>query len=821
MPVTTYDRKRNAAADLSSGFGPLNTTSILFDNEEEPTPRASKSTNKTSPPDNKTYLQVQHTADGFPKLIRREDNGELAPGSPAALDLALSKIEQQVTDRATGTRHRISLPPSALSSNGNIAPLNSILANSNDKSAAINRRSMEVKFTAETKRPALMASPPRGMANGSSKSQASYSTNDIPTLKSIDGENSSGVPVNSPPTQTMQIVESGSTDQSSNSFNRGIPAAASNAHRQSQDFTVANKSQENNSNVFDSSQALLQGNAAPFSGTMHSQEVNQMRPFQPPTISPYAQPPYYNGYGMPVQGFNNMSLGGGYGAQGQWPNQMQSYQQSGFGSYQQYPQGGQVGPGASRYSDSQKGSAPQRSKTQADEFYNAAAVQDLIGQIYSLCKDQHGCRFLQRKLEERNEQDVQIIFSEVKNHFEELMIDPFGNYLCQRLLEYANDEQRKALVQNAVPAMGRIALNQHGTRALQRMIEFISTEEQTNMIIEALRDDVVHLIQDLNGNHVIQKCLNHLSSQDAQFIFDAVGANCVIVGTHRHGCCVLQRCVDHASGLQKGAMIDHIIDNAFALVQDPFGNYVAQYILDLAEPCFTEPLCRSFLGSIAYLSKQKFSSNVIEKCVRCAGAETKRLLIAEIASPLELERLVRDSFGNYVVQTAMEFADENTKSLLIESVRPIVPAIRNTPHGRRITGKIQEYDGGNLSIPGTHLPEAGLSPPKMPNPYAANGVSSGRGNRMGMIGAPAQWANNGGYGGQGAVGYAGVDDINAPTPQRNQAYNLLNGTQNYQNHGFGGPDFNNMGGRFGPNGGNPYNGYGNGNGNGNGNGQPF
>jgi len=83
--------------------------------------------------------------------------------------------------------------------------------------------------------------------------------------------------------------------------------------------------------------------------------------------------------------------------------------------------------------------------------------------------------------------------------------------------------------------MVKIALNQHGTRALQKMIEFVSTPEQVwsplvrpsrklrqltfvqiQTIIRALKDQVVQLIQDLNGNHVIQKCLNRLSPEDAQ-----------------------------------------------------------------------------------------------------------------------------------------------------------------------------------------------------------------------------------------------------------------------------------------------------------------
>lgn len=268
------------------------------------------------------------------------------------------------------------------------------------------------------------------------------------------------------------------------------------------------------------------------------------------------------------------------------------------------------------------------------------------------------------------------------------MTDPFGNYLCQKLLEHSNDAQRTALVNNAAPEMVKIALNQHGTRALQKMIEFISTPGQTQTIIHALKDKVVELIQDLNGNHVIQKCLNRLNSEDSQFIFDAVGNNCVVVGTHRHGCCVLQRCIDHASGPQKAALIAQITQNAYSLVQDPFGNYVLQYIVDLNEPVFTNPLCYAFQKSIPALSKQKFSSNVIEKCLRHADPHVSSMMIEEMLNSNELDKMLRDSYANYVVQTALDFADLETRTKLVDAIRPILPSIRGTPYGRRIQTKI-------------------------------------------------------------------------------------------------------------------------------------
>ena len=257
------------------------------------------------------------------------------------------------------------------------------------------------------------------------------------------------------------------------------------------------------------------------------------------------------------------------------------------------------------------------------------------------------------------------------------------------------------------------------------MIEFVNTSEQVDTIVNSLSERVVELVQDLNGNHVVQKCLNRLGAENSQFIYDAVGKHCVIVGTHRHGCCVLQRCIDHATGYQRARLIARITQNAFALVQDPFGNYVVQYILDLDEAQFTKPLCLSFGGNVPALSKQKFSSNVIEKCLRTADFESKRIMIDEMLVGNELEKMLRDSFANYVVQTAMDFSDPETKLRIIENVRPILPAIKQTPHGRRIAGKIMSLDGqGRLSgtSSGQMTPNDATSP---------GGFSSGRNGGLG------------------------------------------------------------------------------------------
>jgi hypothetical protein len=48
-------------------------------------------------------------------------------------------------------------------------------------------------------------------------------------------------------------------------------------------------------------------------------------------------------------------------------------------------------------------------------------LEELQGEIPSLCKDQHGCRYLQKKLEEGVPEHRDMIFRETFGHFPELM----------------------------------------------------------------------------------------------------------------------------------------------------------------------------------------------------------------------------------------------------------------------------------------------------------------------------------------------------------------------------------------------------------------
>lgn len=343
-----------------------------------------------------------------------------------------------------------------------------------------------------------------------------------------------------------------------------------------------------------------------------------------------------------------------------------------------------------------------RRKGEDASKYANSKLEDFTGEIYSLCKDQHGCRFLQRQLDLgreaaegktdssvlTNDIAATMIFNEIYLKIIELMTDPFGNYLIQKLFENVSTDQRIILVKNAAPDFIRIALDPHGTRALQKLVECISTEDESQLIIGSLSPHIVYLSRDLNGNHVVQKCLQKLKPQENQFIFDAASYSCIEIATHRHGCCVLQRCLDHGSFEQRKQLSMKVADNATSLSLDPFGNYVVQYVLSRGDNESIQMILDHIKTNVISLSLHKFGSNVIEKSLRI-NKLTDSLIEVLLKNEDKFSEMLNDAFGNYVLQTSLDVANSRDIARLSQALQPLLPNIKNTPHGRRIMTKIQ------------------------------------------------------------------------------------------------------------------------------------
>ncbi|OIW02105.1 hypothetical protein TanjilG_26645 [Lupinus angustifolius] len=323
--------------------------------------------------------------------------------------------------------------------------------------------------------------------------------------------------------------------------------------------------------------------------------------------------------------------------------------------------------------------------------YNSLA--EVRGHIHLIAKDQYGCRFLQRVFDEGTPQDVQVIFNEIINHVVELTMNPFGNYLMQKLLDVCNEEQRTHMLLIITEEPGqlvRISLNTHGTRVVQKLIETLKTRQQISLAVSALEPGFLSLIKDLNGNHVVQHCLLCLCNEDKKFIFDAAAKYCVEIATHKHGCCVLQKCIGYSSGEHLEKLVAEISANALLLAQDQYGNYVIQFILDLRIPSATASLRFHLEGNYVQLSRHKFASHVVEKCLVVFNDENRSRVIHELLSSPCFEHLLLDPHANYVVQKALLHSEGCMRRLLANKIESHEGICRNSPYSKKIMALLKK-----------------------------------------------------------------------------------------------------------------------------------
>ncbi|XP_064995791.1 uncharacterized protein LOC135631802 isoform X1 [Musa acuminata AAA Group] len=315
------------------------------------------------------------------------------------------------------------------------------------------------------------------------------------------------------------------------------------------------------------------------------------------------------------------------------------------------------------------------------------SLNNAIGKIHVLAKDQNGCRFLQQIFNEGNHEDVDILFLEIIDHVVEIMMDPFGNYLVQKLVEVCREEQITHIIHEisqGADKLLKISCNQHGTRVVQKILETVKSPVQFSMIVSALKPVIVLLIKNNNGSHVAQRCLDCLSPENKECLFEDAVANCIELARDRQGCCVLQKCLSALDGDQKFRLISNLTCKARDLSQDPYGNYVVQYILDQKVPWATIKILDQLEGHYRTLSVQKYSSNVVEKCLKYAGDARRVNIIRELIDGPHFVQISLDPYGNYVIQSAHRECKGALQAAFREAIRPHVTALRTNHYGKKV-----------------------------------------------------------------------------------------------------------------------------------------
>ena len=315
--------------------------------------------------------------------------------------------------------------------------------------------------------------------------------------------------------------------------------------------------------------------------------------------------------------------------------------------------------------------------------YLNESIEYLSYNIFPLGKDQAGCRFLQEKLDLDPINTAEQFYKAILPFVLPLVKDPFGNYLIQKLFNYISNDQIKTLLEIMAPTILDIGSNSHGTRVIQNMINYLKTKELVICFLNSIKPYVIPLLKELNGTHIINKFV-YEHPECSEEINKIIIENSSLLATHRHGCCILQKMLEGNNKKFRNNLINNLVDNCFVLIIDQFGNYVIQSILQLNDNKASSAIAMKISDNVAYYSKHRYSSNVIEKCFDFCGRKEKKKLIEKICLPEVISDLILDEHGNYVVQKALSYAEKREKEIIVNYIKPLIPKIKNYPFGEKL-----------------------------------------------------------------------------------------------------------------------------------------
>ena len=237
----------------------------------------------------------------------------------------------------------------------------------------------------------------------------------------------------------------------------------------------------------------------------------------------------------------------------------------------------------------------------------------------------------------------------------------------------------------------KISVNSYGTRVFQKALEKLDESNYENFETEELNTIIHNLIEkhlfplcfDKNGNHVFQKIIRLFPKTKNDFIYNQLNQSAIEICKLKQGATILQTALKYANESQKSSLLHTILDDISTLINDEYGNYIIQFILDLKEKEYNEIIFTYITKNTLSLSKKKFSSNVIDKSI-IQDDELSIKLIKHMIDSKVIPEMIKDQYGNYVIQKALTVTSGSIFMSIIKQIQPVVQTLKQSNIGRKI-----------------------------------------------------------------------------------------------------------------------------------------
>ncbi|XP_073036707.1 pumilio homolog 12-like [Primulina eburnea] len=278
--------------------------------------------------------------------------------------------------------------------------------------------------------------------------------------------------------------------------------------------------------------------------------------------------------------------------------------------------------------------------------------------MFSKAMKERGCQLLLQKLHERKVEDIQMIFSEVKDCICQLMFDQFGSDVILKLFEVCNEEQKNQLV-SAVTAdpllLISVCIDPQGSETMQKFLGFPMEQKQISRIMRFFKYFVVPLANHPSGSQVIAECFKIFPcpAEETQPMLHTIACDCLELAVDENGSSILKILL---SSYERD-IVERILSNTIYLSTDEYGSSVIQHLIGLEKPYVLQRLVdemQEFFTFLCYTNK--YGTDVVKKLIVASRAKYAPQIISQMINDPCLLAALADPHGYSLLKYAKKYA---------------------------------------------------------------------------------------------------------------------------------------------------------------------
>lgn len=251
------------------------------------------------------------------------------------------------------------------------------------------------------------------------------------------------------------------------------------------------------------------------------------------------------------------------------------------------------------------------SQKEAQCLFFETEMKSMMSQL----KTHYGSICFQNALASLSNDDVNSLLIRLCPFLIELMCSHYGNYFIQKLFQKLNYDQRLLIFSIIQYHFLQLCTDKSGTYSIQSLIDVIKTPEEEKIIQGLLMQNLLLLICNENGHHIIQKIIIDFPEHKREFLNKFIFENIEQVCMNEYGALCMVKFIIMNSNLNlRMQLIKALERNIYQLFSNKYSCQVLLFLMEKYGFSYSGFIINEIRKNILFFSTQNsLTVSLVEK----------------------------------------------------------------------------------------------------------------------------------------------------------------------------------------------------------------